>query len=172
MKRGAKRVLIIRLHFRRSRRQRYPAHAQVLHLSARARWSPLVLTMGHAYPAEPIPISSARSRTTSSSNALSGSIPRGSCRWQVSALDGAAGPRWISWWPAAVWFGMRMIRQYRPAALMSTFPIATAHRIALSLQQRSELPWIAGTRGYVARQATSGMTGKVRVKQTTSSSGV
>ena len=54
--------------------------------------------------------------------------------------------RWISWWPAAVWTGMRMIRQYRPTALMSTFPIATAHRIALSLQRRSGLPWIADFR--------------------------
>ena len=54
--------------------------------------------------------------------------------------------RWISWWPAAVWRGMRMIRQYQPAAIMSTFPIATAHRIGLSLQRRSGLPWIADFR--------------------------
>lgn len=54
--------------------------------------------------------------------------------------------RWISWWPAAVWRGMRMIRQYQPAAIMLTFPIATAHRIGLSLQRRSGLPWIADFR--------------------------
>lgn len=54
--------------------------------------------------------------------------------------------RWISWWPGGVWTGMRMIRRYRPAAIMSTFPIATAHRIGLSLQQRSGLPWLADFR--------------------------
>ena len=54
--------------------------------------------------------------------------------------------RWISWWPGAVWTGMKMIRRYRPAAIMSTFPIATAHRIGLSLQKRSGLPWVADFR--------------------------
>lgn len=54
--------------------------------------------------------------------------------------------RWISWWPGAVWTGMRMIRRYQPAAIMSTFPIATAHRIGLSLQKRSGLPWLADFR--------------------------
>lgn len=54
--------------------------------------------------------------------------------------------RWISWWPGAVWTGMRMIKRYKPAAIMSTFPIATAHRIGLSLQKRSGLPWIADFR--------------------------
>lgn len=54
--------------------------------------------------------------------------------------------RWISWWPGAVWTGMKMIRRYQPAAIMSTFPIATAHRIGLSLQKRSGLPWIADFR--------------------------
>lgn len=54
--------------------------------------------------------------------------------------------RWISWWPGAVWTGMRMIKRYQPAAIMSTFPIATAHRIGLSLQKRSGLPWVADFR--------------------------
>lgn len=54
--------------------------------------------------------------------------------------------RWISWWPGAVWTGMRMIKRYKPDAIMSTFPIATAHRIGLSLQKRSGLPWVADFR--------------------------
>lgn len=54
--------------------------------------------------------------------------------------------RWVSWWPAAVWTGMKMIRKYKPQAIMSTFPIATAHRIGLSLQKRSGLPWVADFR--------------------------
>jgi glycosyltransferase involved in cell wall biosynthesis len=54
--------------------------------------------------------------------------------------------RWIGWWPGAVWTGMRMIKRYQPAAIMSTFPIATAHRIGLSLQKKSGLPWVADFR--------------------------
>jgi len=54
--------------------------------------------------------------------------------------------RWISWWPSALWTGMRMIKRYEPAAIMSTFPIATAHQIGLSLQKRSGLPWVADFR--------------------------
>lgn len=60
--------------------------------------------------------------------------------------------RWISWWPGAVWTGMRMIKRYKPAAIMSTFPIATAHRIGLSLQKRSGLPWIADFRDSMTEQ--------------------
>ena len=54
--------------------------------------------------------------------------------------------RWISWWPAAVWTGMRMIDKYQPEAIFSTFPIATAHLIGLSLSERSRLPWVADFR--------------------------
>ena len=54
--------------------------------------------------------------------------------------------RWVSWWPAGVWRGMQMIRRHRPAAIMSTYPISTAHLIGLSLQRLSGLPWIADCR--------------------------
>jgi hypothetical protein len=54
--------------------------------------------------------------------------------------------RWISWWPAAMVTGLRMIRRYRPDVLWSTFPVPTAHVIAHSLQQRSNLPWVADFR--------------------------
>lgn len=54
--------------------------------------------------------------------------------------------RWVSWWPAAVWHGMRIIRRERPALIMSTFPIATAHMVALTLQRLSGLPWVADFR--------------------------
>lgn len=54
--------------------------------------------------------------------------------------------RWISWWPAAVWSGLRLIRQHRPQAILSTFPIATAHLIALTLRRLTNLPWIADCR--------------------------
>jgi hypothetical protein len=54
--------------------------------------------------------------------------------------------RWVSWWPAGVWRGMQMIRQHRPAAIMSTYPISTAHLIGLTLQRLSGLPWVADCR--------------------------
>ncbi len=54
--------------------------------------------------------------------------------------------RWLSWWPAGVWTGMRMIKKYQPDAIFSTFPIATAHLIGLSLSKRSRLPWVADFR--------------------------
>lgn len=54
--------------------------------------------------------------------------------------------RWVSWWPAGVLRGLQIIRQHRPAVIMSTFPIATAHMIALTLRLRSGLPWVADFR--------------------------
>jgi glycosyltransferase involved in cell wall biosynthesis len=54
--------------------------------------------------------------------------------------------RWVSWLPFAVWRGHSMIRRYRPSVIMSTFPIATAHLVGLTLQRLSGLPWIADFR--------------------------
>lgn len=54
--------------------------------------------------------------------------------------------RWVTWLPTAVWRGLSMIRKHRPIAIMSTYPIATAHLIGLSLQRLSGLPWIADFR--------------------------
>lgn len=54
--------------------------------------------------------------------------------------------RWVSWWPAGVWRGMQMIRHHRPAAILSTYPISSAHLIGLTLQRLSGLPWIADCR--------------------------
>ena len=54
--------------------------------------------------------------------------------------------RWISWWLGAVPAGWRMIRRQRPEVLWSTYPIATAHLIALALQRMSGLPWVADMR--------------------------
>lgn len=54
--------------------------------------------------------------------------------------------RWISWWLSAVPAGMALIRRYRPNAIWSTYPIASAHLIGLTLQRLSGLPWIADFR--------------------------
>lgn len=68
--------------------------------------------------------------------------------------------RWVSWWLGAVPAGLRLIRQLRPAAIWSTYPIATAHAIGHTLARVSRLPWVADFRdpmaqdGYPADAAT------------------
>lgn len=59
--------------------------------------------------------------------------------------------RWISWRFDAVRRGMQMIQRYKPDLIWSTYPIATAHVIAASLQQRSGLPWVADFRDPMAQ---------------------
>jgi glycosyltransferase involved in cell wall biosynthesis len=53
---------------------------------------------------------------------------------------------WVTWWLGAVPRGLRLIRTHRPAAIWSTFPIATAHLIGLTLHRLTGLPWIADFR--------------------------
>lgn len=68
--------------------------------------------------------------------------------------------RWVSWWLSAVPVGLRLIRKYQPQLIWSTYPIASAHLIALTLQRISGLPWIADQRdpliddGYPANPRT------------------
>ncbi|UCV01941.1 glycosyltransferase [Dechloromonas denitrificans] len=59
--------------------------------------------------------------------------------------------RWVSWKIGAVREGMRMIREFKPQAIWSTYPIATAHLIGAELQRRSGLPWIADFRDPMAQ---------------------
>jgi hypothetical protein len=54
--------------------------------------------------------------------------------------------RWASWWIGGVLAGLDMIRKLKPHALWSTYPIATAHWIGLTLQRLSGLPWVADFR--------------------------
>jgi Glycosyltransferase Family 4 len=60
--------------------------------------------------------------------------------------------RWVSWLPGAVWAGRKLIRKYRPHALWSTYPIATAHLIGHALHRASGLPWIADFRDPMAQE--------------------
>jgi glycosyltransferase involved in cell wall biosynthesis len=59
--------------------------------------------------------------------------------------------RWVSWKIAAVREGMRLIAQFKPEVIWSTYPIATAHLIGSELQRRSGLPWIADFRDPMAQ---------------------
>jgi len=54
--------------------------------------------------------------------------------------------RWVSWRINAVRAGLRMIRDFEPDAIWSTYPIATAHMIAASIAAKSGLPWVADMR--------------------------
>lgn len=59
--------------------------------------------------------------------------------------------RWVSWRFDGVRQGMRMIREFKPDVIWSTYPIATAHLIGAELQRRSGLPWIADFRDPMAQ---------------------
>jgi glycosyltransferase involved in cell wall biosynthesis len=54
--------------------------------------------------------------------------------------------QWASWWPGAVASGLSLVRRQRPAAIWSTYPIATAHLIGLTLHRLTRLPWVADFR--------------------------
>lgn len=54
--------------------------------------------------------------------------------------------RWSSWFLSAVPAGLCLIRRHQPKVLWSTFPIASAHLIGLTLQRITKLPWIADFR--------------------------
>ena len=54
--------------------------------------------------------------------------------------------RWISWWLSGVLKGLTIIRRHRPNVLWSTYPIATAHLIGLTLERLTGVPWVADFR--------------------------
>ncbi len=110
-------------------------------------WQPMVLTVHpRAYPAtgddqlgeipEDVVVRRAFALDASRHLAIAGSYPGFLARPD----------RYGSWLPGGVWAGMRMIRQYRPDAIWSTYPIATAHRIGGWLHKLSGLPWVADFR--------------------------
>lgn len=111
-------------------------------------WEPLVVS---AHP---------RAYPSTGDDDLLRDIPAGTVVERAFALDtarhlslggrylrAAALPdRWITWFPAAVAAGLRLIQRYRPQVLWSTFPIATAHLVGLALQRLTGLPWVADFR--------------------------
>ena len=62
--------------------------------------------------------------------------------WSMTALP----DRWVSWWLGGVVSGLKLIRQEKPSVIWSTYPIATAHLIGLTLHRLTGLPWIADCR--------------------------
>jgi glycosyltransferase involved in cell wall biosynthesis len=60
--------------------------------------------------------------------------------------------QWASWWIGAVCSGLRLIRRHRPNVLWTTYPIATAHLIGLTLHRLTGLPWIADFRDSMTEE--------------------
>lgn len=144
-----KRVLMIAFHFPpqagSSGVQRTLKFSQYL---PRFGWEPTVLTAHpRAYPriSEQGP-DQAQSRTCEVHRAFAFDASR-HLSIKGRYLQWTALPdRWASWWLGAVPAGLRLLREQKFDAIWSTYPIATAHRIALSLHRRTGVPWIADFR--------------------------
>ncbi|QDL39622.1 glycosyltransferase [Rhodoferax sediminis] len=59
--------------------------------------------------------------------------------------------RWISWKFDAIRQGIKLIDEYKPDVIWSTYPIATAHVIASKLHRKTGIPWIADFRDPMAQ---------------------
>lgn len=150
---ATKRILLIAFHFPplagSSGIQRTLRFAQHL---PQFGWEPIVLT------AQP----RAYERT---SDDLLAEVPPGLIIERAFALDTsrhlallnrypgflARPDRWMTWRLGAVPAGLRLIKRYRPDAIWSTYPIATAHEIGAALHARTGLPWIADFRDPMAQ---------------------
>jgi len=60
--------------------------------------------------------------------------------------------RWVSWWLGGVISGLHLIRKHKPAVLWSTYPIATAHLIGLTLHRLTGVPWVADFRDSMTEE--------------------
>ena len=94
------------------------------------------------------------------SNDLLSSIPADTKVIRTFALDAAkhfsikrkyAGflavpDRWSTWWVGGVYSGLKAIRTEQPSVIWTTYPIATAHMIGVTLSRISGLPWVADFR--------------------------
>lgn len=116
-------------------------------------WDPLVLSAHpRAYAATSsdlmsqvppyVPVRRAFALDTSRHLAIAGRYP--------GAL--ALPDRWSSWWLGGVPAGLAMIRHHRPEVIWSTYPVATAHRIGLTLQRLSGLPLVMDFRDPMAQE--------------------
>ncbi len=60
--------------------------------------------------------------------------------------------RWVSWTPSAVISGLNLVRKEKPDLIWSTYPIATAHLVGLTLSRITELPWVADFRDSMTEE--------------------
>lgn len=54
--------------------------------------------------------------------------------------------RWVSWWFSAVPLGLEMMRRHKTQVIWTTYPIATAHLIGLTLKYLTKKAWVADFR--------------------------
>jgi len=59
--------------------------------------------------------------------------------------------RWISWQYDGVRQGLKLIEEFKPDVIWSTYPIATAHVIAGKLHRKTGIPWVADFRDPMAQ---------------------
>ncbi len=148
-----KRVLMVAYHFPplagSSGIQRSLRFAR--HLPA-VGWEPLVLTAHpQAYERTSADLDAEVPRDLTVRRAIAFDTAR-QLSWKGRYLGVLARPdRWMTWQYDGVRVGMQMIRQFRPDAIWSTYPIATAHVIAARLQAKSGLPWVADFRDPMAQ---------------------
>jgi len=60
--------------------------------------------------------------------------------------------RWVTWLAGAVPLGLYLIKKYKPLAIWSTYPIATAHIIGFVLKKMTGLPWVADFRDSMTEE--------------------
>ena len=61
--------------------------------------------------------------------------------------------RYSAWLLGAIPAGLRLIRRYRPKAIWTTYPVATAQLIGYALHKLSGIPWIADLRDPMLYEA-------------------
>lgn len=145
---AAKRVLLIAYHFPPVRGssgvQRTLAFARYLPAFG---WEPAVLTVHpRAYPETGRDLLAAVPPGLEVRRAFALHAPRHLAFAGRYPLLLALPDEWSTWWVGGVSSGLRLLRRFRPQALWSTFPIATAHCIGATLHRRSGLPWVADCR--------------------------
>lgn len=106
-------------------------------------WTPIVLTAtpgayeqvatGPDSDTGTIEVHRARALDAARHLSLFGRYPRG-----LAIPD-----RWVTWKFSAVSAALRLIRERPIDVVWTTFPIATAHAIGLTVQRRSDVPWVA-----------------------------
>ncbi|MEO8118439.1 MAG: glycosyltransferase [Rhodoferax sp.] len=114
---------------------------------------------------QPIVLSADPRAYEKTSDDLMADVPAGTVVRRAFALDTArhltiagryfgwmARPdRWVSWKFAAIREGRRLINEFKPDVIWSTYPIATAHVIAAALHRQSGIPWVADFRDPMAQ---------------------
>ncbi len=60
--------------------------------------------------------------------------------------------RWVTWWLGGVWRGLKILKEQKPRLIWSTYPIATASLIGLTLHRVTGIPWVADFRDSMTEE--------------------